>query len=681
MGNKINRIKSSTRSQLRSKVAGIVAMFLLCLVVVFPGNANQGIDWVNDNANIGIPRLPEAGFNLGLDLQGGAHLVYQADTQGLKDSERADSVEGVRDVIERRVRGGLGVAEPLVQTTRVGEDYRIIVELPGVADVSQAISMIGETPVLEFKEKNDVPARELTVEERKGLDEFNDGAGEKINEALVKLKNGADFGILATEYSEDERSKVNEGNLGFVNANLFPEIYAWADGRENGEYTTEVLESFTGLNLVKKISERDGAKQVKASHLLICYRGASGCDEPVYSKREAEERMEKIKAEAIPENFVDFIKEYTTEPGGGDREGELGWFGEGQMVGAFEEAAFAMENNTISDIVETEFGFHLILKTDERIQKEYEVARILVNTKKETDILPPAEEWKNTDLSGKQLERAEITENYQTSEIQVSLKFDKEGTDLFANITGRNVGQPVAIFLDGTPISIPIVNEAIMSGSAVISGSFDLNEAKLLSRRLNSGALPVPIDLISQQKVDATLGADSLEKSFKAGIVGLILVILFMILYYRLPGLLAVVSLTIYSALVLAIFKLIGVTLTLSGIAGLILSIGIAVDANVLVFERLKEELKEGKSLKTAMEEAFIRAWSSIRDGNITTLISCAFLIWFGAGFIQGFAVTLALGVLVSMFTAFIITRTIMRLVFPWFKEEGNILFLGYKKK
>jgi len=239
----------------------------------------------------------------------------------------------------------------------------------------------------------------------------------------------------------------------------------------------------------------------------------------------------------------------------------------------------------------------------------------------------------------------------------------------------------VAIFLDGTPISIPVVNEAILSGSAVISGNFDLTEAKLLSRRLNSGALPVPIELISQQKVDATLGAESLVKSFKAGIVGLILVALYMISFYRLPGLLSVISLIIYSALVLAIFKLTGATLTLSGIAGFILSIGMAVDANVLVFERLKEELQEGKSLKTGMEEAFIRAWSSIRDGNVTTLISCAILVWFGTGFIQGFAITLAIGVLVSMFTAVVITRAIMRLVLGWFKEDGNILFLGSKKK
>jgi len=173
---------------------------------------------------------------------------------------------------------------------------------------------------------------------------------------------------------------------------------------------------------------------------------------------------------------------------------------------------------------------------------------------------------------------------------------------------------------------------------------------------------------------------DSLKKSFYAGIVGLMLVIGFMILYYRLPGLISVVALAVYVMLNLALYKLLGVTLTLSGMAGFILSVGMAVDANVLVFERLKEELKSGKSLKTAVEEAFVRAWTSIRDGNITTLISCVLLVWFGSGFVQGFAVTLAIGVLLSMFTAVIITRTFMRFVFAWFKDEGNFLFLGHKK-
>ncbi|MBU0545739.1 protein translocase subunit SecD, partial [Patescibacteria group bacterium] len=239
---------------------------------------------------------------------------------------------------------------------------------------------------------------------------------------------------------------------------------------------------------------------------------------------------------------------------------------------------------------------------------------------------------------------------------------------------------PVAIFLDGEAISTPRVNEPILSGNAVITGGFNLSEAKQLAQRLNTGALPVPVELIAQQKVDATLGVDSLNKSVKAGLVGFLAVVIFMIIYYRLPGILAVFALCLYAALSLAIFKSIGVTLTLSGIAGFILSLGMAVDANVLIFERLKEELRTKRSLKTAMEESFVRAWPSIRDGNITTLISCVFLIWLGGGFVKGFAVTLAIGVLVSMFTAVIITRNIMRFVVPAFTEKGNWMFWGFTK-
>jgi len=675
LGRKVNK----NRTQIRWKVLGIFVLFIFSLIVVFPSYANKGVDWVNSSANLGLPRLPESGFNLGLDLQGGAHLVYQADVSQVKDSERGESVEGVRDVIERRVRGGLGVAEPLVQTTKVGNDYRIIIELPGIEDISQAIGMIGETPVLEFKTENNVPPRDLTVEEQKELDDFNSVAQTKIDSALKDLKNGKAFEEVVAEYSEDEHSKVNGGNLGFITEALYPEIYNWSVSHQDGE-TSDAIKSFRGLNIIKRISERDGTKQVSSAHLLLCYRGATGCDEPLYSKKEAKERLEQIKTEITPENFTDWVKEYSTEPGAADRGGDLGWFGEGDMVPEFEEAVWVMANGTISDIVETDFGYHLIYKKDERVNKEYEVARVYLETKEATDILPPTEEWKRTELSGKQLERAEVTEDMQTGQIQVNLNFDKEGSDLFAQMTENNVGRPIAIFLDGTPISIPVVNEPILSGSAVISGGFNIEEARLLSQRLNSGALPVPVELISQQKVDATLGLDSLKKSFYAGIVGLMLVIGFMILYYRLPGLISVVALAVYVMLNLALYKLLGVTLTLSGMAGFILSVGMAVDANVLVFERLKEELKSGKSLKTAVEEAFVRAWTSIRDGNITTLISCVLLVWFGSGFVQGFAVTLAIGVLLSMFTAVIITRTFMRFVFAWFKDEGNFLFLGHKK-
>jgi preprotein translocase subunit SecD len=239
----------------------------------------------------------------------------------------------------------------------------------------------------------------------------------------------------------------------------------------------------------------------------------------------------------------------------------------------------------------------------------------------------------------------------------------------------------LAIFLDGSPISIPRVNEPILNGSAVISGSFSIQEARLLSQRLNSGALPVPVELIAQQKVDATLGAGSMQKSFRAGIYGLIAVLAYMIFYYRLPGILASMALCVYVLITLVIFKIIGVTMTLSGIAGFILSIGMAVDANVLIFERLKEELRSGRILKSATEEAFVRAWPSIRDSNITTLISCAFMVWIGTGFVRGFATTLAIGVLVSMFSAIVLTKILMRGVLLLIKkEDGSILFLGYKK-
>jgi preprotein translocase subunit SecD len=231
------------------------------------------------------------------------------------------------------------------------------------------------------------------------------------------------------------------------------------------------------------------------------------------------------------------------------------------------------------------------------------------------------------------------------------------------------------------PISVPTVQQTITDGRAVISGSFDLAEARLLSQRLNAGALEVPIELILQQTIGASLGAESLARSLKAGIIALILVMIFMMIYYRLPGVLSVIALGLYLSVTLALFKLIGVTLTLAGIAGFILSIGLAVDANVLIFERLKEELKAGKSLKAAVEEGFLRAWTSIRDGNISTLITCALLIWFGSSFVQGFAVTLAIGILISIFSAITVTRTMLRFIVPWFEGKKMWAFLGANSK
>ncbi len=670
--------KKFTRTQIHWRVVGSFALLFLCLAIIFPGVINGGFNFINNKLGIGVPLLPDNGFNLGLDLRGGVHLIYQADTTNIAEKDKAGSVEGVRDVIERRVRGGLGVAEPLVQTTRVGEEYRVIVELPGVTDVNQAITMIGETPVLAFKEQNLEGQREMTAEETKQMTEYNKAAEKKVAQAYADLRK-VSFTEVVSRFSEDLESKNNNGNMGFITSYQYPEIYEWAQTHKNGETSKTAIENVEGLSILKRISEKDGEKEVNASHLLICYKGAQNCDSNLYkNKNEARAKIEELKQQATPNNFADLVKQYSTEPGADQRDGDLGWFSKGDMVPEFENAVFAMSKGQISEVVETDFGFHLINLKDERIPKEYEVARVLIKTKSKTDFVPPAEEWMDTKLSGKQLKRAEVLSDSRTGQVQVSLQFDSDGAKLFGEITERNVGKPVAIFLDGQPISVPTVNEPIRDGSAVISGDFTWEESRLLAQRLNSGALPVPVDLISQQKVDATLGADSLTSSFKAGVWGLLLIILFMIAYYRITGVISVISLAIYGAITLALFKILGVTLTLSGIAGFILSVGMAVDANVLVFERLKEELKNKKTLSTAVEEAFIRAWSSIRDGNITTLISCAFLIWLGTGFVQGFAVTLAIGILVSMFTAVTVTRILCRFSFAWFKPEGNRLFLGY---
>lgn len=680
MAKNTNVVRTATRQQVKWRVVAITALFIVCLLIVLPTYANRGISWVNNKTNLGVPTLPDKGFNLGLDLQGGVHLVYRAEVASIPPADRASSVEGVRDVIERRVRGGLGVAEPLVETAKVGEENHVIVELPGVTNVSDAIKMIGETPVLEFKEENTEPARALTADEKKQMDDYNAAADKKIKEALKALQNGGDFIANVIAYSEDYDAKKNNGDIGFITSAVSPEIYNWAQAHKDGEISKDIIKDAKGYSIVKRISSRDGAKSVTASHILICYKGAELCDNDL-SKAEALTKIEALKKIATPSNFAQLAKENSTESGARDSGGDVGTFTTGQMVPEFEKAAFDAPVNSIVGPVETKYGYHLIYKRSEQVPKEYEIARIFVKTKSETDILPSSDQWKFTGLTGKQLKRAAVVQDSRTGDVQVSLTFNDEGAKLFADITERNVEKLVAIFLDGEPISIPRVNQPILDGSAVITGDFKWDEAQLLAQRLNSGALPVPVELINQQKVDATLGADSLAASFKAGIIGLILVILFMILYYRLPGAVSVLALLIYTALVLAIFKLIGFTLTLSGIAGFILSIGMAVDANVLVFERLKEELRAGRSLKSAMEESFLRAWTSIRDSNITTMISCVFLVWMGTGFVKGFAVILFLGVIASMFTAITVTRTLMRFFFYWFGDNANWMFLGHKKE
>ncbi|MFH1462150.1 MAG: protein translocase subunit SecD [bacterium] len=425
-----------------------------------------------------LPRFPDIPFRLGLDLQGGTHLVYEADLSNVAEKDKAEKMGVLRDVIEGRVNW-YGVAEPLVQ---INGKSKLIVELAGVKDISQAIKIIGETPYLEFQEL----------------------------------------------FSEEERQKIMDN---------IPE-----------EDVSKVMQSY----------------------------------------------KEEVGQEISREEVLDFL-----------------------TAGLF----------------------------------------------------------KPTELTGQYLKEAVISFDQTTNKPQISLQFKEEGIKLFEEITARNVGKPLAISLDGRSIIdtdgdgvitesdfyAPIVQQKISGGKAVITGDLNINKAREIVKRLNWGALPIQIGSpIYQQTVGPTLGAISLTESLKAGIFGFLAVILFMVLFYRLPGLISSLVLLIYIGLVLSVFKLVPVTLTLAGIGGFILSIGMAIDANILIFSRMREELKEGKGFSQALEEGFKRAWSSIRDGNITTLIVAFILFSFGTSFIKGFALTLSLGIIISMFSAIIITKNFL---------------------
>lgn len=384
-------------------------------------------------------------------------------------------------------------------------------------------------------------------------------------------------------------------------------------------------------------------------------------------------------------DFAELAKTWSQDPGSKDSGGEYDFQKKGYYVEAFDAVTFDpnFQKGTVwPELVETPFGWHILKKIDERGEgedREVKIAHILFPKYSLSDF--PQKQFQATGLSGKNLKDAFV--DYQSQGIgapQIGLRFDDEGAKLFADITKRNIGKPVAIFLDQQIISQPTVQSEILNGQAVITGDFSLPEANALVKRFNEGALPVPISLVSQQSIDASLGKTALEMSVHAGIIGLTAVAVFMVFFYRFLGLIAVVALLLYSAMLLAIFKLSGLTpfpmtLTLSGIAGFILSIGIAVDANVLIFERTREEFSFGKSMRTSLREGFRRAWPSIRDGHLSTIITTLVLMGIGTGFVKGFAITLALGVLLSLFTAVILVRVMVDFFFAdWMERYPWIL-------
>ncbi|MEI6650365.1 MAG: protein translocase subunit SecD [Candidatus Moraniibacteriota bacterium] len=512
-------------------------------------------------------------LNLGLDLQGGIHLEYAADTSQVPVGKKAEALQAALSVVERRVNA-FGVGESVIQLSKSGSEDRIIVELPGVKDIEEAKKMLKETPFLEFRESNEAEISGQIAQQ-------NDASKKQAQDVLARALSGEDFAKLASTYSQDPGSKDKGGDLDFVKKGMFvPEFDAviFKDDFKAGTVYPELVESQFGWHIIKKIETR----------------------------------------------------------------------GEGDTL-------------------------------------EVHTAHILF-PKESIDMVPDAYKYKTTGLSGKNLKSAAV--DYQGQGFgkpQVAIQFDDEGAKLFADITKRNVGKPLAIFLDGTVVSAPTVQNAILDGRAVITGNFTLEETKQLVQRLNEGALPVPITLVGQQSIDASLGEGALRQSVFAGLIGLLAVSIFMVLYYRFLGLGAVFAVLVYSAMLLAIFRLsdftpFPITLTLSGIAGFILSIGIAVDANVLIFERTREELSYGKSVHKSLEEGFNRAWPSIRDGHVSTLITTVVLTMLGTGFVKGFAVILALGVLLSLFTAVVLVRTWLRFVVGDWAETRQAILVAPKK-
>jgi preprotein translocase subunit SecD len=284
-------------------------------------------------------------------------------------------------------------------------------------------------------------------------------------------------------------------------------------------------------------------------------------------------------------------------------------------------------------------------------------------------------------MTGASLDSVNVTRNTVTGDYQIAFTLKADAANMFAEYTGAHVQQYLAIVLDKKVISTPVINSQITGGQGVIEGKFTADSSNTLAIQLRYGSLPIPIKVVQSQSVGPTLGAESVRRSLLAGIIGLSAVVLFMLLYYRLPGFLADLALIVYALLTMMLFKLIPVVLTLSGIAGFILSIGMAVDANILIFERLKEELRAGRTLRQAIELGWARAWPSIRDSNSSTLLTCIILFWFGSAFgasvVKGFALTLFLGVGVSLFTAIIVTRTFLHVVLDSIKFAEHPRWFG----
>lgn len=675
------------------KAKAMTIVFLVSTVGIFvldfPQLWNQSSTFVKSKTGWSTPMFVDKNgnpveniFRLGLDLQGGTHLVYEADMKDIPEKDRGNALSGVRDVIERRVNA-FGVSEPIVQTSDTGGSSRVIVELAGVLDVKDAIKQIGETPVLEFKEEGEQLDKQPTAEDKKELSKRQIEDRAAAATVLKKAMSGEDFETLVKDNSLEKTKSQTKGIISKITSDStqYSEIgkAISQNNLKSGQVYWKTIESGNTIEIVK-VRSVSTAKNMNLSHILLCYDGKQGCSSKI-SSLDAMSKLQSIKNEVNTSNFGELAKKNSTDPSAATNNGDLGWGTSEKYVPEFSTAAELLGVGDISDPIETNFGYHLIYKKGEKMIPSYEVQHITMKLSQMTDVLPPNSPWKNTALSGKNLTRADVQFDQKSGSPFVGITFNSEGSDLFGKLTEANVGKKIAIFLDGSPISEPTVQTAIYGGQAIITGDFTLDEAKLLSQRLNAGALPVPVSLLSQQTVGPTLGIASLQKSILAAIWGFIFVAIYMLLLYRLPGFIAVVALFLFAFLNLLCYRIFGVTVTLAGIAGFVLSLGIAVDANVLTIERLREEYANGRDLLPSVDEARRRAWSAIRDGHLTTLISAMVLYWFSSSFIKGFALTLGIGVVLSLFTAVYVSHVYLRTILNWKWTHHPVLFGTNKKQ
>ncbi len=577
------------------------------------------------------------GLSLGLDLQGGSHLIYEADLRDQETGEvlevSADQMEALLRTIERRVNAS-GLGEPIIQ--RLG-DNRLLVQLPGITEPDRAKTLIGETARLEFKRRLTNVVTDLA---------------DLAQEDIVSVKAGL-LPALTTELSPSTSLSPITGVTSTGPVAPPPPVVPIAMSTATSTPTSAATS--TGA-----IADGDGP----AVLLIEFTEDAAAKFEAVLSRMTqsfilSSERAQEQGAQNVSPILL----------AGGHRLDVT--------VAGVEQLRFDATILTILPLdTPTVFAFSIPPSTEALEPPGLEELQRQVGENAEvyfSEFVPFIDE--DIGLTGDDLARAFPSQHTQTGEPVVNIEFNERGTKIFGEQTVDIVDKRertgevdlIAIFLDGKELIAPSVDTPITVGTGFIRGrDFTIERVRDLALLLESGRLPIPIKLIRERDVDAILGKDSLEKSVVAGFVGLGLVLLFMALYYRFPGVLASMSLLIYVGLVLAIFKIMPVTLTLSGVAAVILSVGMAVDANILIFERMKEELRAGRTLLSSINIGFDRAWPAIRDGNVSTLITCGILFWFadqlGATIVQGFAVTLAIGVVISMFSAITVSRTFLRL-------------------